>query len=131
MVVPVIHPKAYVPNRWDGLFNPFWPGMPYPFKDEALRTYLDAQKVPLVAQTQYFDKFVLTKTGIARDTNHEVKSRLGFTDAQRFSRSLLDAVTQVASTSVGDDCGEGFVEPSPWARWWAGIGQPPGADRLC
>jgi hypothetical protein len=119
MVVPVIHPKAYLPNHWDGLFNPFWPGMPYPFKDEPLRSYLEAQKIPLLAQTQYFDKFVLSKSGVARADNHAVKSRLGFADAQRFSQSLLDAVDQVASTSMGDDCGEGFVEPGPWAKAFA------------
>ncbi len=77
MVVPVIHPKAYLPNHWDGLFNPFWPGMPYPFKDEALRDYLGAQKVVLVPQTQYFDKFILSRGGIASDVNHAVKSALG------------------------------------------------------
>ena len=116
LVVPVIHPKVYVPNHWDGLFNPFWPGMPYPFKDDDLRRYLDAQKVALMPQTQYFDKYVLTRSGMTMDVNHDVKSRLGFADAQRFSRSLLDAVDRVASTSLGDDCGEGFLEPSPWAR---------------
>src|SRR5207245_562454 len=99
MVVPVIHPKAYLPNHWDGLFNPFWPGMPYPFKDDALRDYLAGQKVALMPQTQYFDKFVLTRSGITADTNHAVKSKLGFSDAQKFSRSLLDAVEHVASTS--------------------------------
>jgi hypothetical protein len=119
MVVPVIHPKAYLPNHWDGLFNPLWPGMPYPFKDEPLRSYLEAQKIPLLAQTQYFDKFVLSKSGVARADNHAVKSQLGFADAQRFSQSLLDAVDQVASTSMGDDCGEGFVEPGPWAKAFA------------
>ena len=119
MVVPVIRPKAYLPNHWDGLFNPFWPGMPYPFKDDALRAYLDAQKVVLVPQTQYFDKFVLSRSGVAADPNHAVKAALGFADVQRFSQSLLDAVTHVASTSMGDDCGEGFVEPSPWARAFA------------
>jgi len=119
MVVPVIHPKAYVPNHWDGLFNPFWGGMPYPFKDDDLRAYLDAQNIPLLAQTQYFDKFVLTPSGISRDVNHEVKNALGFADTQRFSRALLDAVDQVASTSVGDDCGEGFALPSQWARSFA------------
>jgi hypothetical protein len=119
LVVPVIHPKAYLPNHWDGLFNPFWPGMPYPFKDDALRSYLEAQKIPLHAQTQYFDKFVLSPAGVARDVNHDVKSRLGFADAQKFSRSLLDAVDRVASTSVGDDCGEGFAPPSPWATMFA------------
>jgi len=125
MVVPVIHPKAYIPNHWDGLFNPFWSGMPYPFKDDALRTYLDAQKIPALAPTQYFDKFVLTRSGVARDANHAVKSALGFADVQRFSQSLLEAVTRVASTSVGDDCGEGFVEPSAWQTMFATLdGRP-------
>jgi len=119
LVVPVIHPKAYLPSHWDGLFYAFWPGMPYPFKDDALRSYLDGQKIPLVAQTQYFDKFVLSAAGVARDVNHDVKSKLGFADAQKFSRSLLDAVEQVASTSVGDDCGEGFAPPNPWATLFA------------
>jgi len=59
----------------------------------------------------------------ARDANHAVKSALGFADAQRFSRALLDAVDEVASTSVGDDCGEGFAPPSPWARAFALIEQ--------
>jgi len=129
LVVPVIHPKAYLPNHWDGLFNPFWPGMPYPFKDDALRSYLDAQKIPLFAQTQYFDKFVLSAGGIARDANHDVKSRLGFADAQKFSQSLLDAVERVASTSVGDDCGEGFAAPSPWATTFATLGAMTGETR--
>jgi hypothetical protein len=129
MVVPVLRPKAYIPNHWDGLFNPFWPGMPYPFKDDDLRKYLEAQSIPLQAQAQYFDRFVLTQAGVARDVNHDVKSRLGFADAQRFARSLLDAVDHVASTSVGDDCGEGFVAPNPWAMLFAAIeGRPVAVD---
>ena len=103
--------------------------MPYPFKDDALRSYLDAQKIPLIAQTQYFDKFVLTRSGVARDPNLAVKSTLGFAETQRFSQSLLDAVGQVASTSVGDDCGEGFVEPGPWARAFALVQAPSPASR--
>jgi L-ascorbate metabolism protein UlaG (beta-lactamase superfamily) len=122
MVVPVIKPKAYIPNHWDGLFNPFWPGMPYPFKDADLSKYLEAQNIPLFAQGQYFDKLVLTKGGVTRDVNHDVKSRLGFADAQKFSRAVLDAVEHVASTSTGDDCGEGFLEPSPWATVFATLG---------
>jgi L-ascorbate metabolism protein UlaG (beta-lactamase superfamily) len=119
LVVPVIRPKAYLPSHWDGLFNPFWPGLPFPFKDEALRAYLEVQKISLNPESQYFDKFVLTRSGLARDTNHAVKSQLGFADAQRFSQSLLEAVTQVASTSVGDDCGEGFQAPSAWSKVFA------------
>ena len=29
IIVPVLHPKVYIPNHWDGLFNSFWKGMPY------------------------------------------------------------------------------------------------------
>ena len=72
-----------------------------------------------MAQKQYFDKYVLTKSGVTSDDNHAVKAKLGFADEQRFSQSMLDAVTRVASTSVGDDCGEGFAPPSPWATAFA------------
>ena len=119
MVVPVIHPKAYLPSHWDGLFNAFWPGMPYPFKDDALKAFLEAQKISFVPETQYFDKFVLSKRGVTAETNHAVKSKLGFEDTKRFSQSLLDAVTHVSSTSVGDDCGEGFQPTSDWERAFA------------
>ena len=122
LVVPVLKPKTYIPNHWDGLFNPFWSGMPYPFKDADLGKYLEAQGIPLFAQGQYFDKLVLTKGGVTRDVNHDIKSKLGFTDAQKFSGELLDAVERVASTSTGDDCGEGFVEPSPWATLLTTLG---------
>ena len=30
MVVPVIRPRTYIPSHWDGLFNSFWKGLPYP-----------------------------------------------------------------------------------------------------
>ena len=119
MVVPVIHPKTYLPNHWDGLFNAFSPGIPYPFKDDALRLYLASQKIVIVPETQYFDKFVLTKTGVTPEMNHDVKSKLGFEDTKRFSKSLLDAVTHVSSTSAGDDCGEGFQPPSDWEKAFA------------
>jgi hypothetical protein len=127
LVVPLIHPKVYLPSHWDGLFNPFWPGMPYPFKDDALSGYLQAQNVALMAQKQYFDKFILTKGGVAMDANHALKSQLGFADAQRFSQTMLDAVTRVASTSVGDDCGEGFAAPRPWEAMFAELQKQPEA----
>jgi len=121
LIVPVIHPKAYIPNHWDGLFNPFWAGMPYPFKDDALAKYLGAQKIPMLPQKQYFDKYVLTKAGVAMADNHAMKAALGFSDVQAFKQSMLDAVDRVASTSVGDDCGEGFSKPPEWARVFASL----------
>ena len=119
LVVPVIRPKAYFPSHWDGLFNSFWAGTPYPYKDEPLQEYLTARKIQLVTETQYFDKFILTQAGVATDVNHAVKSKLGFSDTKRFSAAMVDAVSQVASTSIGDDCGEGFNAPNPWADMFA------------
>ena len=125
MVVPVIHPKTYLPNHWDGLFNAFWPGMPFPYKDDALQAYLQAQKVALVPQKQYFDKFILTKGGVQADANLEVKRKLGFSGEQKFSKAMTDAVTLVSSTVDGDDCGEGFAPPSPWANAFAAMQAAP------
>ena len=119
LIVPVIHPKTYVPSHWDGLFNSFWAGMPYPFKDDALKGYLAAQKVAMVQPAQYFDKYVLTSKGVTAETNHAVKEKLGFADVQPFKQAMLDAVTQVSATSVGDDCGEGFQPPSIWSKHFA------------
>ena len=33
LIVPVLNPKVYLPNHWDGLFNSFWGGMPFPYVD--------------------------------------------------------------------------------------------------
>jgi hypothetical protein len=117
LIVPVLHPKVYIPNHWDGLFNSFWKGMPYPFKDDDLMAYLDAQKVAVLAQKQYFDTYVLTSKGVTMMANHDVKQALGFADVQRFDKAMLDAVSRVASTSDGDDCGEGFKVGSPWTSY--------------
>jgi hypothetical protein len=123
LVVPLIRPRTYIPSHWDGLFNSFWAGLPFPFKDEPLQAYLQAQQVTLVAQKQYFDKFILTKAGVQADANLEVKRKLGFAAEQKFSRAITDAVMLVTSTSIGDDCGEGFEPPSPWANALATIQQ--------
>lgn len=130
LIVPVIHPKTYVPSHWDGLFNSFWAGMPYPFKDDPLKGYLAEQKVVLVQPGQYFDKYVLSAKGVTPETNHAVKARLGFADVQPFSHAMIDAVTQVAATSVGDDCGEGFQPPSLWSKLFASMDHGQGDTRV-
>jgi hypothetical protein len=115
LIVPVLHPKVYIPSHWDGLFNSFWKGMPYPFKDDDLTAYLGAQNVVVLPQKQYFDTYVLTRKGVTMVTNHDVKQALGFRDVQGFDKAMLDAVSHVASTSDGDDCGEGFKAVSAWS----------------
>jgi hypothetical protein len=123
LVVPVARPRLYIPNHWDGLFNSFWAGMPYPYKDDALQAYLKAQQVTLLPQKQYFDKYVLTKAGAQIDANLDIKRKLGFSGEQKFSQRMLDAVAMESSTTVGDDCGEGFAAPSPWMNRLAGLQQ--------
>ncbi len=93
--------------------------MPYPFKDEALDAYLKERSIPLLPQRQYFDKYVLTKSGVAMADNRAMKARMGFADEQKFSQRMRDAVASVASTVMGDDCGEGFEAPPEWARTFA------------
>jgi hypothetical protein len=121
LIVPVIHPKVYIPNHWDGLFYPFWKGMPYPFKDADLAAYLEAQKIPMLPQKQYFDTYVLTTSGVTMRDNDQVKAKLGFSKEQRFDKAMLDAVTRVASTTTGEDCGESFGQPSAWTTQLAGL----------
>jgi L-ascorbate metabolism protein UlaG (beta-lactamase superfamily) len=121
LIVPVVRPKVYIPNHWDGLFFPFWKGIPYPFKDDDLRAYLDAQKIPVLPQKQYFDTYVLTRNGVTLENNHAVKAKLGFSDEQRFDKAMLDAVTRVASTTTGEDCGESFGTPNPWTAQLAAL----------
>jgi hypothetical protein len=81
--------------------------MPFPYKDDALKAYLGAQKVALMPQQQYFDSFHLDVRGVTAEPNHETKKKLGFAEVQQFSKAMRDAVSLVASTSLGDDCGEG------------------------
>ncbi len=79
----------------------------------------------LVPQKQYFDKYILIKNGVQVDANLEVKRKLGFAAEQKFSRLMTDAVALVASTSVGDDCGEGFAPASAWTNAFS-LMQAPG-----
>ena len=78
-----------------------------PLKDDALKAYLDAEKIALMPQQQYFDSYSLNARGVTAKHNSEVKKKLGFSEAQKFSKAMHDAVRMVASTSLGDDCGEG------------------------
>lgn len=107
LIVPVIHPKNYIPNHWDGLFNPFWPGLPFPYQDAALSAYLAGQGIPLLPQHQYFDGYRLTPKGLTSLDNHAIKQRLGFSDTQQFAApaaAARAAVVRAASSNSSNDC---------------------------
>ena len=86
MVVPVIRPKAYLPIHWDGLWEPFEAGMPWPFTDAALEDYLARSGIRLLKPGQYMDKWRLDRSGIRPVPNTAVKKALGFPDIQFFPR---------------------------------------------
>ncbi|HYS11386.1 MAG TPA: hypothetical protein VEP66_21800 [Myxococcales bacterium] len=105
LVVPVIHPKVYIPNHWDGLFNPFWPGLPFRFNDPTLAAFLDAQGIQFMPQHQYFDGYHLDSRGVTPLVNHEIKQRLGFSDVQPLAAPLTAAAARVESAAMGsEDC---------------------------
>jgi hypothetical protein len=106
LIVPVIHPKNYIPNHWDGLFNSFWAGLPFPFQDDALAAYLAGMGIPLLPQHQYFDGYRLTPDGITAIDNAQIKQKLGFAGAQPFSAARVAATRAVARTVSGENCGD-------------------------
>ena len=120
MVVPVIHPKVYMPEPLGRALQPVLAGHAVSLQGRrAARLPRRRRRSRSSPQTQYFDKFVLTQGGVARDDNHAVKSA-----ARLRRRAALQPVDarrgdRVASTSLGDDCGEGFLAPSPWANAFA------------
>ena len=102
-MVPVLRPRAYVPNHWDGLFSPFLGGLPFPYSDAALTAYLASLGIPILPQTQYMDGYAVTRRGVTRLENREMKRRLGFPVSQPFSAATLSAAA-VVDTARPDDC---------------------------
>lgn len=84
LVVPVLQPKAFLPIHWDGLWQGFEAGMPWPFSDPADEDFLKATGVTLIRPAQYMDKWRLQASGIYPLPNSEVKHALGFADVQPF-----------------------------------------------
>jgi len=77
LVVPVLHPKFYLPIHWDGLFGAFRSGAPA-FSDNDLGTYLKANGAQLVTPIQYMDKWSLSPSGLVSVDNKKIKQALGF-----------------------------------------------------
>jgi hypothetical protein len=78
LVAPVLHPKAYLPVHWDGLWNSFDAGAPAQYSDPQLENYFAQSGVTLIRPVQYMDKWRLDRTGIRPVPNTAVKAALGF-----------------------------------------------------
>src|SRR6266478_5641132 len=99
LVVPVLKPRACIPNHWDGLYAPFFNGLPLSYRDPNLTAYLAAQGIPILPQTQYFDKYVLDRKGVAKVPNTAQKTKLGFPDVQPFPAAASRAAAAQETTS--------------------------------
>lgn len=78
LVVPVLHPKTYLPIHWDGLWGKFEAGVPQPYSDPPLEAFLQRSGITLLKPTQYFDKWRLDRNGVRPLPNEAIKRRLGF-----------------------------------------------------
>jgi hypothetical protein len=78
LVLPVLKPKFYLPVHWDGLWSPFWSGVPQPYADPALETLLTESQTQLMRPAQYMDKWRLDHAGMRAVANDDIKSKLGF-----------------------------------------------------
>jgi L-ascorbate metabolism protein UlaG (beta-lactamase superfamily) len=77
LVVPVAHPKAYIPVHWDNFFAAFL-ARPPTFNDAAFTKYLGDQHVQLFAPVQVMDKWRLSRSGVQAVSNALVKQALPF-----------------------------------------------------
>ncbi len=78
LVVPVLRPKTFIPVHWDGLWGAFEAGVPKPYGDPALETFLKASGTAVMKPAQYMDKWRLDLSGVRPIPNPEVKKALGF-----------------------------------------------------
>ncbi len=78
-------------SHWDGLYAPFFAGIPFPFQLNAVdAAYLASQNIPVLPQTQYFDSYVLDIDGsVRKKTVRTLKAALGLEETQRFSKETL------------------------------------------
>ena len=77
LIVPIAHPKAYIPVHWDNFYAAFL-ARPPTFKDAAFTKYLNEQNVQQFAPVQVMDKWRLSRSGVQAVPNALVKQALPF-----------------------------------------------------
>ncbi len=77
-------PKAYIPIHWDGLWEPFEGGMPWPFSDAALEDYLAKSGVNCSSPASTWTSGGWTMPASTRWRTAAIKNALGFSGIQSF-----------------------------------------------
>ena len=78
VVVPVLHPKAFIPVHWDSFYAPFESGVTKPYADPPFEAFLGLAGTQLLRPAQYMDKWRLSAGRVVAVDNAVVKTRLGF-----------------------------------------------------
>jgi L-ascorbate metabolism protein UlaG (beta-lactamase superfamily) len=78
LVVPLLNPRALIPNHLGSFFAPFFDGLTTPFSDLTLEAFLLGEGIQLVVPHQYLDAWKLDAKGIRSLPNTNVKRKLGF-----------------------------------------------------
>lgn len=78
LALPILKPKAYIPNHLGSFYVPFQLGNTTPFNDAALTSYLAACNVALVPPNQYLDAWVLDADGFRQVDNAAMKQVYSF-----------------------------------------------------
>lgn len=78
LTLPVLKPKAFVPNHLGSFYAPFEQGNTTPFNDATLTSYLASNNVNLVRPAQYLDAWVLDANGVRPVDNSAMKQAYGF-----------------------------------------------------
>ena len=82
LITPIARERAFIPNHWDGLYEPFFAGMPYEWSNPELEAYLANEGIGLFPPCQYMEKWQLDASGVSSVPNNEVKQRLGFSECR-------------------------------------------------
>jgi hypothetical protein len=78
LALPILKPKAYLPNHLGSFYVPFQLGNTSPFTDAALTDYLASSNVALVPPNQYLDAWVLDADGFRQVENAAMKRAYSF-----------------------------------------------------
>ncbi|TQK11860.1 MBL fold metallo-hydrolase [Herbaspirillum sp. SJZ107] len=78
LALPILKPKAYLPNHLGSFYVPFQLGNTSPFNDAALTGYLAQSNVALVPPNQYLDAWVLDADGFRQVDNAQMKQAYSF-----------------------------------------------------
>jgi len=78
LALPILKPKAFVPNHLGSFYVPFEQGNTSPFNDATLTSFLATNNVGLLAPSQYLDAWVLDAKGVRQVDNAAMKQAYGF-----------------------------------------------------